>query len=90
MKKHLVLQAGFSLVEMLVVVAVIILLMALLMPAFSNVEERISRATCMHNMRQLMSATLMYAGDNQGILPYNNWGSGESGAANAWRSPGWA
>ena len=44
---------AFTLVELLVVIAVIALLMALLIPVLRSARERAHRVVCMSNLRQL-------------------------------------
>jgi len=61
--------SGFTLIELLVVIAIIALLAALLLPAFSSAKERSQRIACVHNLRQLSLAVMLYASDNQEILP---------------------
>ena len=75
---------GFTLVELLVVIAVIVLLMALAFPMLQSGLERAYRVGCMSNERQLMHATLLYAGENGGYLPHPSW------AAGAGWFPNWA
>jgi len=71
---------------MLVVIAIILVLLAILVPSFTTWRERALRVTCLSNVRQLASGCLLFAGDNQGQLPYPNWnGAGET----RW-APGWA
>jgi prepilin-type N-terminal cleavage/methylation domain-containing protein/prepilin-type processing-associated H-X9-DG protein len=62
---------GFSLVEMLVVMAVIAILAALLLPALAQVKGRAHAMTCMSNSKQLVLAWHLYASDNAERLPYN-------------------
>ena len=44
---------GFTLVELLIVIAVIGILMAILLPAVGSLRESARRSTCQNNMRQL-------------------------------------
>ena len=80
-------KRGFTLVEMLVVIAMIILLVSLLLPALASVEERSNRIVCLNNLRQLQHAVLLYAADSNNYLPPPNWRAHEAYAAN---NPGWA
>ncbi len=55
---------GFTLVELLVVIAIIAVLMAILMPALNRVREQGKRAVCFGNLKQLILAWDIYAGEN--------------------------
>jgi len=55
---------AFSLVELLVVIAVIGILIALLFPALSGAKLRAQQIQCFSNIRQLGLASLNYANDN--------------------------
>ncbi|MCE5314530.1 MAG: prepilin-type N-terminal cleavage/methylation domain-containing protein [Armatimonadota bacterium] len=57
---------GFTLIELLVVIAVIAVLAAILFPAFVAAKETSRQAKCVSNLRQIVSAWLMYADDNGG------------------------
>lgn len=59
-------RRGFSLVELLIVIGIILLLLAILLPALNAAREHAKRVNCMSNMRQLTAAWLMYANDNRG------------------------
>jgi prepilin-type N-terminal cleavage/methylation domain-containing protein/prepilin-type processing-associated H-X9-DG protein len=59
---------GFTLLELLVVMAVIFMLVALLLPALQRAKARAQTSTCMNNLRQLGLAAAEYAAD-AGRLP---------------------
>jgi len=68
-RQHRPFLHGFTLVELLVVLAIIMLLLSLLLPALQEVREVARRATCASNMRQLGVGTNTYALDYRGYLP---------------------
>lgn len=57
-------RRGFSLVELLVVMAIVSILASLLLPALSRAKERGRRAVCLNNLSQILKACTMYAMDN--------------------------
>ncbi len=60
---------GFTLIELLVVIAIIAILAAILFPVFARAREKARQTTCVSNLKQLMSACLMYAQDYDEMLP---------------------
>jgi len=66
--------AGFTLVELLVVIGIIALLISILVPALSKAREQSLRVKCLSNVRQLAMVTQMYANDNKMWLPFSSWG----------------
>lgn len=68
-------QQGFTLVELLVVIAVISLLIALLLPAVQMAREAARRTQCRNNLRQIATAMHNFHSTyNQ--FPGNGWGFG--------------
>ena len=59
---------GFTLVELLVVIAIIALLMAVLLPALSKARTQAKRIVCLGNLRQLVTAWMAYAENNDGKI----------------------
>lgn len=61
---------GFTLIEILVVLAIVSALAAILFPVFSSVRENARRTSCLSNLRQLGLAMHAYAQDNDDRPPY--------------------
>jgi prepilin-type N-terminal cleavage/methylation domain-containing protein/prepilin-type processing-associated H-X9-DG protein len=60
---------GFTLVEMLVVIAVIAILAAILLPALSQAKDKGKTVACLNNLKQLQLAINMYADEHEDELP---------------------
>jgi len=65
-------RRAFTLVELLLVIAIIGILAALLLPALSRAKEKAQRTSCLNNLKQIMVATHLYADENAGHLPFPN------------------
>ena len=64
---------AFTLIELLIVIAVIAILVALLLPAIVGAREMSRRVHCENNHRQIMSACLSYANAWKDRMPLPNW-----------------
>ena len=62
-------QAGFSLTELLVVLAIITILAAILFSVFAHTREQGRQAACLSNMKQLTLALDLYRSDYDGANP---------------------
>ena len=67
--KHLPSVCDFTLIELLVVIAIIAILAAILLPALNSARERGRSASCISTLKQLGTATLMYADNNDDYPP---------------------
>jgi prepilin-type N-terminal cleavage/methylation domain-containing protein/prepilin-type processing-associated H-X9-DG protein len=61
--------SGFTLIELLVVIAIIAILAAILFPVFAQARESARKTSCLSNMKQLGTATMMYVQDYDGAYP---------------------
>ncbi|HUB24346.1 MAG TPA: DUF1559 domain-containing protein [Tepidisphaeraceae bacterium] len=71
-------KAGFTLVELLVVIGIIALLIAILLPALNRAREQANLIKCQANLRSLGEAIQIYAYNTKGLLPFGYYDGGEN------------
>ena len=62
-------RCAFTLVELLVVTAIIAMIMGMLLPAISRARQRAQRLQCASNLRTLGQLLTLHADDHRGYLP---------------------
>ncbi len=82
-------HSGFTLIEVLVVIAIISLLMAIFIPALRAARERGQRVVCLSNLRQLTLAWFTYANEHDGKL-VGGHALGVVIVGDRWKLEGWA
>ncbi|HUA66624.1 MAG TPA: prepilin-type N-terminal cleavage/methylation domain-containing protein [Alphaproteobacteria bacterium] len=86
-------RRAFTLVELLIVIAIIAILAAILLPVLNKAQQRAVNIGAVNNVRQLVIAWKMYSTDNNGWLPpdrnsekYPSWCAGQMRNANAYNA----
>ncbi len=64
-------KKGFSLLELLIVVAVLALLVSILLPSLSRARQRAKVAVCASQMKQISFAMVTYTTNNRSYFPVN-------------------
>jgi prepilin-type N-terminal cleavage/methylation domain-containing protein/prepilin-type processing-associated H-X9-DG protein len=64
-------KRGFTLIELLVVIAIIAILAAILLPVLAAAKSRALQTADLSNKKQLITAWIMYASDNNDVLVLN-------------------
>ena len=77
---------GFTLAELLVALAILLILAAILFPVFASAREKARQNACSSNERQLGIALLSYAQDNDETLPAGNAPASSANPA-GWAGP---
>jgi prepilin-type N-terminal cleavage/methylation domain-containing protein/prepilin-type processing-associated H-X9-DG protein len=69
-------KAGFTLVELLIVIGVIALLISILLPALGRAREAANTIKCASNLHSIGTGIALYAAQYKGALPASNFYSG--------------
>ena len=86
-------RAGFTLTELLAIVAMLAVLVSVMTPALGRVKPGYQAFHCMNNLRRVMDAMTFYTYDNHDLLPPNpddgtttpgyTWCAGQAGVGGA-------
>ena len=68
-------RAGFTLTELLVIIAVLAILITLRLSAFASAKDQSRVAQCANNLKQFTLALQIYGGENRDKLPLNTAGN---------------
>ena len=60
---------GFTIIELMVVIAIILILAAMLLPALGRAKDQAHKITCISDLKQLDYSAQMFADDNEDQLP---------------------
>ena len=69
LRSSLRIQPGFTIIELLVTIAIVAILMSIMMPGFRAARESANRIQCSSNLRQIGLAIYLYAFQNGEHLP---------------------
>lgn len=83
-------RTGFTLVELLVVIALIVMLIAILVPAVQGARESARTLRCRNNLKQIGAALVNYEFSFKRFPPATDWnGVSTTGFTTPWSRPNW-
>jgi prepilin-type N-terminal cleavage/methylation domain-containing protein/prepilin-type processing-associated H-X9-DG protein len=72
-------RRAFTLIELIVVIAIVAILAALLLPGLANAKATARKAKCLSNLRQLAIAAQVFVDNHEDAFPKAYWLTNEQG-----------
>lgn len=66
-------RRGFTIIDILVSMSVIVVLISLLLPSLAAIRETTRKVVCASNVRQVGLGIMMYAQDTRDVIPYSRF-----------------
>ena len=79
-RNHHIARRAFTLIELLIVIAIIAILASILFPVFAQAREKARQTSCASNLREMGTAFLLYIQDFDEVLP-SPGGNGDADTA---------
>ena len=73
-------RAGLTIIEVLVVVAIVVVLAGIMMPPFTHDKTRARRISCVNNLKQVAVGLRLFANDADGKYPFECFTTGSTNA----------
>lgn len=75
---------NFTLLEFLIIMAIIAILAGLLLPALNKARETARKINCISNLKQVMLTAIAYADDSKGFVPLTAYTPADASSATLW------
>lgn len=82
-------RSAFTLIDLLVVIAIVSLLVGLLLPAVGSARESGRQSVCLSNLRQVAVGALSYANENRGYYSSGTWDNNSNASWGTLDQAGW-